>query len=319
MAESTPVRGRIVGRSTTTPGDRGTPLRLADPLDRAYLCQKMCGCDAGSALVSASGQVLKQRCVTARIWTDEEVNQLVWRYKAEVGYSMKANPPAPLMSARQPNRPSRFPLGAAMGQGVLKRSLEGTMQRGLLRIPDCIILKVTWQELEAMRAAQAIDWARLMPVRTNIETVLEIKFPGDQLKPWQQQDYIRIAGPDHFRLLEMSDCDCARKRAEPLQQPVRVPVVTPLRDAQARRLFGPKPEIFPAPETVRPYYSPVINNDEVTPLSRFLKTAAVTAGVILVGAIVIAALPVEGVVAGVSLAVVGGAAVARPIVKKGRK
>jgi hypothetical protein len=56
-----------------------------------------------------SGQELKQRCVTARIWLDEEANQLVWRYKAEVGFNMKTNPPAPLMSRDQPNRPSRFP------------------------------------------------------------------------------------------------------------------------------------------------------------------------------------------------------------------
>jgi hypothetical protein len=78
-------------------------------VDKGYLCEHICECSSGTAIRSKSGQELKQRCVTARIWLDEEANQLVWRYKAEVGFNMKTNPPAPLMSRDQPNRPSRFP------------------------------------------------------------------------------------------------------------------------------------------------------------------------------------------------------------------
>jgi hypothetical protein len=90
-------RRRVVGRSTTHPGSHGKTLVLASPLDRGYLCQKMCGCNAGTTIRNTLGHQLKQRCTTARIWADEEINQLVWRYKAEVGFSMKTNPPKPLM------------------------------------------------------------------------------------------------------------------------------------------------------------------------------------------------------------------------------
>lgn len=221
--------GRTVGRSTTRTSSTGKVIRLDDPLDKGYLCGKMCDCNFGTALVSKSGQILKQRCASARIWVDEEINQLVWRYKAEVGYSMKANPPAPLMSRKSPNRPSRFPLGEAIGQAVLKRTLEGKFQKGLLRIPDCIILKITGPELAAMRASGVIDWKRLIPIKANIETVVEMKFDGDRLSEQQRRAYRQIAGPENFRLLEMSDCDCGgKKREQPATQPVRVPVTTPL-------------------------------------------------------------------------------------------
>ena len=144
-APQTPA-GKTVARSVTQKRSPGRDVALDDPVDKGYLCEKMCACGQRTAIISKSGAFLKQRCATARIWADEEVNQLVWRYKAEVGYNMATNPPSPLMSMNQPNRPSRFPLGRAMGDGLLKRALEGKPQRGLLRIPDCIILKVTGTE-----------------------------------------------------------------------------------------------------------------------------------------------------------------------------
>lgn len=318
MAVSPKPVGRVVGRSTTGTSSLGKPVRLSDSIDKGYLCSKMCSCNSGSALVSKSGQVLKQRCVTGRIWVDEEINQLVWRYKAEVGYSMRAKPPAPLMSQQQPNRPSRFPLGAAVGQGVLKRVLEGKSQKGLLRIPDCIVLKVTGQELATMRSAGTIDWSRLIPIRANIETVVEIKFPDDELDREQEEAYMKIAGDGRFRLLELSDCDCDRKRDQPATEPVRVPVVTPMPPIESRRLFQPRPTPFPVPQPVRPQYGPVVAPTESTALSSFLKAVAVTAGVVLVGAIVVAALPVEAIVVGISLAVVGGTAAAKPNARKER-
>lgn len=64
-------------------------------MDKGYLCEHICECSSGTAKRSKSGQELKQRCVTLGIWRDEEINQLVWRYKAEVGFNMRMNPPAP--------------------------------------------------------------------------------------------------------------------------------------------------------------------------------------------------------------------------------
>ncbi len=292
MATPPKPPGRVVGRSTTGTSPLGTRLRLEDPLDKGYLCSKMCRCNSGAALFSLSGDELKQRCTTVSIWKDEEENLLVWRYKAEVGYSMKAFPPAPLMSSKQPNRPSRFPLGAAMGQGVLKRDLEGKMQKGLLKIPDCIILKITGFELAAMRSGGIIDWTRLMPVHANIETVLEIKFAGDDLDREQEEAYMKIAGPERFRLMEITDCDCDTKREKPATQPVRSPVTTSMPSLfETLPFFPPIPPNYPPPQPVRPQYGPLVPAAQSTALSSVLKAAVLTAGVILLTVIVVALLP----------------------------
>ena len=219
MPASSNKSGRPQGRSSTHQGAKGQSLVLTKAVDKGYLCSKICLCK-NTMLRDSRGRALKQRCTTKSIWTDEDANQLVWGYKAEVGYSMKTNPPAPLMSRTQPNRPTRFPLGKAQEEGLLKRTLEGRPQKGLLRIPDCIVLKVTGQELAAMRAAGQIEWRRLIPVQSNIETVIEIKFEGDRLKPEQLTAYRRIAGrPDKFRMIEQFECNCDRRRPPPAWTP----------------------------------------------------------------------------------------------------
>ena len=314
---------RVIGRSKTHTGSHGKVLVLSDPIDRGYLSHKMCLCNVG-AMINKRGHVLKQRCTTAGIWADEELNQLVWRYKAEVGFSMKTTPPKPLMSAEQPNRPSRFPLGRAMSEGLLKRDLEGA-QKGLLRIPDCIILNATGAELAAMRASGQIDWKRLLPVKQNIETVLEIKFDGDELSPRQQEAYERIAGRDRFRLLELSDCDCGEKRPPPATEPVRVPVVTPMeQEAEQNRhwyqLPPPRPLPAPPPQPQRPQYGPIAAEGEHRSLTTFLKENPGTSAVILVGAVVLIALTRGAIIPAVGLlAVTAPATAARKPKKKETK
>jgi hypothetical protein len=311
----TPKPGRTVGRSTTRSSPDGNEVTLDDPADKGYLCEHMCECSRGTAILSKSGQELKQRCVTARIWFDEEVNQLVWRYKAEVGFSMNVSPPAPLMSRDQPNRPSRFPLGRAMGDGLLKRDLEGRFQKGLLRIPDCVILKATGAELATMRAAGNIDWTRLLPIKQNIEAVVEIKFDGDELSRGQREAYQLIAGRERFRLLKATECDCGTRRRRPVEEPVRVPVTTPMKreSLEQRRWYQSSPAQpgpAQAPRPVRPRYGPVVTRQDGELMSSVLKTAGVVGGVILIGVIATALLPVEAVAAGVALLVVGGTATA---------
>ena len=302
-------------------------------MGKGYLCEKVCACGQRTAIISKSGAFLKQRCATARIWADEEVNQLVWRYKAEVGFNMATNPPSPLMSKEQPNRPSRFPLGRAMGDGLLKRTLEGKPQKGLLRIPDCIILKVTGAELAAMRASRNIDWKRLIPVQANIETVVEMKFDRDNFRREQRRAYRLIAGPDKLRLLEASACDCGNgdNRREPERAPERSPVITPILPPLGGRrppLIGPAPAPVPAPQPVRPSYGPVAPESDGIPLSDYLKSGAnVVGGVALIaGAVALVYFTAgagtlaggEAVAAGVAL-IVTGAAVGSATHKSSRK
>ena len=318
-----PPKKRIVGRSKTHTGSQGKVLVLSNPMDRGYLCQKMCGCNAGAKIRDSCGRVLRQRCATARIWADEEINQLVWRYKAEVGFNMKANPPRPLMSREQPNRPSRFPLGHAMCEGLLKRDLEGRPQKGLLRIPDCIILKSTGIELATMRANIQIDWPRLIPVQRNIETVLEMKFAGDRLDRFQQRAYERIAGPGRFRLLEISDCDCGGKRPEPATEPVRVPVTTPMKreSDELRRWYQlpqPQPVPAPPPQPQLPQYGPMAPQGEHRTLVTVLKENPGTTGVLVLGVILLAIPATRAVIvgaAGATLLVASNATPAASIAK----
>jgi hypothetical protein len=234
---------------------------------------------------------------------------------------MMAMPPAPLMSAKQPNRASRFPLGKAMSEGLYLRDIEGRSQKGLLSIPDCIVLKTNGVALETMRASRVINWNLLIPKQSNIESVIEIKFPNDTLSQEQSIAYRRIAGKAKFALLEYTECEC-NKEKEKAKEPVRVPVVTPmpLPRVENKRWYQPSssPGTAPAPQPARPRYGPVQAYDSNRTLVNFLKAAAVVGGVIVVGAIVIALLPVEVAAGGVVLMVVGGAATAAEV-KKGEK
>lgn len=316
-------KGRVSGRSTTKPSSSGREVGLSDPLDRDYICEKVCACGEKTDIVDKLGRQLKQRCVTKRIQLDEEeIGRLAWRYKAEVGYYM-TQPIRPIMSKDQQNRPSRFPIGRAIGEGVLLRDLEGKMQKGMLRIPDVTILKITGIEIEMMRASGVIDWSRFIPVRRNIEIILEIKFPGDVLSKGQILDYPRIAGPEKFRVLEASDCDCGRrKRREPEREPVRAPVTTPMRreSTELRKWYErapSRPSPAPAPKPVRPSYGPAVSESDGVPLSSYLKAGSNIVGgaVVVGGAIAIlyfsgglsAPASAEGVAAGVALIVTGAA------------
>lgn len=314
-------KGRVSGRSTTKNTSPGHQVGLTDPFDRDYICDKYCTCGEKTDIVDKLGRQLKQRCVTKRIQLDEEaIGRLAWRYKAEVGYYM-SKPALPIMSRDQPNRPSRFPIGRAIGDGLLLRDFEGKMQKGMLRIPDVTILKITGLEIEAMRASGAIDWKRLLPVRQNIETILEIKFPGDRLSEGQIRDYPKIAGVDRFRVLESDDCDCKRRRRRvPVKEPVRVPVIAPMprERTEEHRWYqpvAPLPSPAVAVQPVRPHYGPAVSASDGAPLSSYLKSGATIVGgvVIIAGAIGIlyfsgglsAPVSAEGVAAGVALIVTG--------------
>jgi len=316
--------GRVSGRSTTKSKSSGREVGLSDPFDRTYVCEKVCACAEKTEIIDKLGRQLRQRCVTKRIQEDEERSgHLAWRYKAEVGYYM-TKPARPIMSKDQPNRPSRFPIGRAIGEGILLRDFEGKMQKGMLRIPDLTILKITGIEIEAMRASGVIDWNRFIPIPKNIDVILEIKFPGDTLSQGQIRDYPKIAGADKFRVLKLADCDCKRRqRRQPERAPVRTPVTTPMlrESTDERKWYGispAKPVLIPAPQPARSGYGPVVNAFDGIPLSNYMKSGAkIVGGVVLVGgAIAIlyfsgglsAAASAEGAAAGVTLIVTGAAA-----------
>lgn len=206
----------------TKPNEQGTGViaQLSDGIDKNYLCAHICFAK-NTTKSDVLGRKLKQRTCTATIWADEERHLNMWRYKAEVGYLMNQNPPMPLMSNKTGEglRPSRFPLGAA-----IREIEEGVGIKGNLRIPDCIILKISDTEVANLvkkfaegKGSQA-DLKHFVPIQDNIDTVVEIKFEGDKLSDEQIKAYKRIAGPNKFRELKEKDCHCGVRRPDPRTQ-----------------------------------------------------------------------------------------------------
>ena len=81
----------------------GVPLRGAglDPADKRVICKAVCVCSRQPD-IGASGQSLKQQCVSRNL---RDVDRSVgWRspYKSEVNYDMTQMPPAPIMRSANP-------------------------------------------------------------------------------------------------------------------------------------------------------------------------------------------------------------------------
>lgn len=284
------------GRSRTQ--TRAPEKKLKLPfMDQDYLCQKICYCNCNAKL-SRSGQFLKQRCVSKAIYQDCVAHHWIWKYKGEVGYNMRYNPPRPLLG-RDGVNPSSFPLGAAMREGIFS-TLEIERQGGsLLRIPDVIIVK---------------DRNNRSTERSNIEYVVEIKFPGDSWGAGQREAYIRIAGSQSkLKDLTIQDCDCQDCR-EPQRQwePVKVPLMPPVTLPRYGRNYGVYEELI---QGGRPTYQPVPAAGNAMSLKDFL----IAGGLIIGGALAIGLLSETGVGAvggglmvrrGVQMLVVGGVAAA---------
>ncbi|MCY1293249.1 hypothetical protein D9M70_425030 [compost metagenome] len=147
----------------------------------------------------ASGMELKQVVMSGLIRADEYLREFRWDYKAEVSFDMTHLPPIPFLSTSGTHRgtppdPNRrhtlnpFPPG---------------LSKGLLRRPDVIIVKD--RNLRWPGQASADHQGVMHP--GNLERVVEVKFPGDQLGDRQRQAYLLIAGnDDRFSVLEVHDC-----------------------------------------------------------------------------------------------------------------
>lgn len=209
MAKSSkPATGQ--GKTNTKLIAESEIVTLKPSVERNYLCAHICFAEKFPR-ISKAGAKLKQRACTLAIWAEEEANHLIWRYKAEVGYNMTKTPPMPIMSPKKGEelRPSRFPLGRAAGMGLfVKKDFEDSA-KGRLRIPDCIVLKITDAELIKLRMSGAGNFKKLIPIQNNIEKIVEIKFGNDRLSQDQIFDYRTIAGSDDkFNKLRDTDCRC---------------------------------------------------------------------------------------------------------------
>ncbi|MGK9415391.1 VRR-NUC domain-containing protein [Pseudomonas cedrina] len=254
-------------RSVTKPTGTGTVLPVTDPLDLWYLCEKASYAKAIPYKRAKDGYPMYQRTVSQLVRCDNEAFRYHFPYCGEVGFDMSKSPPQPIMSKREPHRPSSFPLSqyqqlrnrhfeqlASMRVEtdlLSKTDLEQMLSlapstsdgalwidrqrspRGLLRIPDVLRLRSFGNPSKAQYS------------QSNLVSVIEMKFPGDSLSPVQQLAYQRIAGDKaKLRLLETKSCDSSEKQkwrewvrasvSEPVYRPVEQVINLPSRAAAAR-------------------------------------------------------------------------------------
>lgn len=254
-------------RSVTKPTGDGMVLPVTDPLDLWYLCEKASYAKAIPYKRAKDGYPMYQRTVSQLVRCDNEAFRYHFPYCGEVGFDMSKSPPQPIMSKREPHRPSSFPLSqyqqlrnrhfehmASMRVEtdlLSKTDLEQMLSpspstsdgalwidkqrnpRGLLRIPDVVRLRSFGNPSKAQYS------------QSNLSSVIEMKFPGDSLSPVQQLAYQRIAGDKaKLRLLETRNCDTSEKQkwrewvrasiSEPVYKPVEQVISLPSRAAAAR-------------------------------------------------------------------------------------
>ncbi|WP_133645180.1 VRR-NUC domain-containing protein [Paraburkholderia flava] len=280
---------RNIGNSRTLPEPRGKTIAVLPPDDVAYLCKRICLCEC-RPLISSKGRQLKQRCVTVSVRNDCDYREQVWKYKGEVGYNMINNPPSPIMAALKRNQPFQFPLGMdtkALEEAIDLAKLTGRAQKGLLRIPDVVIVK---------------DRRDFDLSQRNIECVVEIKFPGDRWQTGQERAYVQIAGDqDRLKLLSPATCSCKScDKPETTPEMVTLPEKTVVPD-MTRRLARIREHnalvgngVLPGPK-----------HPEPTTLVNVLETGATVVGALAIAYVAVVAGPPLLV-----LLVVGGAATA---------
>ncbi|WP_256829949.1 VRR-NUC domain-containing protein [Pseudomonas sp. Pse1] len=240
-------------RSVTKPTASGVVLPVTDPLDLWYLCEKASYAKLTPYKRAKDGHPMYQRTVSQLVRCDNEAFRYHFPYCGEVGFDMSKSPPQPIMSKREPHRPSSFPLSQyqqlrnrhfeklasmrvetdLLSKTDLEHMLSPTPStkdgalwvdgqktpRGLLRIPDVLRLRAFGNPGKPQYS------------QGNLVSVIEMKFPGDRLAPAQQKAYQDIAGDYRkLRLLETKNCDSSDKQkwrewvrsseSEPVYKPV---------------------------------------------------------------------------------------------------
>ena len=223
-------------RGSTKPDASGQVLPVTNPLDLWYLCEKATYASANPYRRAGDDAPMYQRTVALMIRADNELFEYHWPYCAEVGYDMTKTPPAPIMSKKQPHRPSSFPLSQykriSSRQFPQYSSLEVVVD--ILRLEELEQMipvplpsnaeNGIWQDVQTGQIGnlRIPDVVRVIDYtlggspqysQPNLASVIEMKFGGDSLSYKQTIAYTRIAGDRlKFRLLHNDRCDRADRR-----------------------------------------------------------------------------------------------------------
>jgi type VI secretion system secreted protein VgrG len=179
-----------------------SPIGL-DP-EKPVICDAMCACKDARNLPDGSRGTAgpnRQQCVADRLWAYDRAMGNQSTIKAEVPYDMSLDPPAPIMSDNDPNRPTHSrPAGS--------------------KIPDVVL----------------VNDPRMPPVQGNIRKIIEMKFDDDKRPESQLKDFERIAGPGTpVETWTPNDCGCGKE--EPERVPVNVVEPGPARKPRDEVIF----------------------------------------------------------------------------------
>lgn len=195
---------------------------------------------------------LYQITMTGLIRVDELAFDFRWFYKAEVSFDMTTNPPTPFLSTTD-NKGKSGPKNP--GRRHTLNPFPPGFTPGFLRRPDVIIV-TNMADRWPGRAGVDHDGA---PHPDNLQRVVEIKFPGDNLDRDQAQAYTRIAGGiERFSVCDVNDCeddkdDDGGGSGTRIPNPILLPPPIPRDDtgtgsAPAPVPVGPRPRPRPKPQ-----------------------------------------------------------------------
>jgi hypothetical protein len=166
------------------------------PADKKVLCALLCCCNANPG-VSSGGNNAYQGCVTETLRAAQSAMGGDSRFKPEVSFNMRANPPEPLMQPGmiwgQTTTPLEWGRDTPRIQNRINRDYPGVEPKGGTdtRRPDVVIVN---------------DPSR-PPTQDNIYRLVEMKFGNDQFTR-QQRDAYGVIAPRSVEKLDAGDCDC---------------------------------------------------------------------------------------------------------------
>jgi len=200
--------GMAAGDGQTT--QVGLNGRLS-PKDEKVLCDAMCKCNR-IGVATVDGKIRKQSCVAQRLNAANAVSTATTgtptEYRPEVSYDMRPvppSPPVPIMSSTSPlDSHSFIPAWIGKYWPGGNDAYQEVKGQGNIRRPDVVI----------------VNDPSLPPEQSNIRTVVEMKFPPDDMNRGQRTDYIRIAGSSKkFVTMTPADCGCGDDESD--EQPAQ--------------------------------------------------------------------------------------------------
>lgn len=166
--------------------------------DQKILCAVLCCC-AANPVAQAGGRRGYDQCATETLGAAQRALGNNARYKPQVSYNMRANPPEPLMDknlfGQLTTRPLDFPSEYGRMTGRIQRDFPGVTAEGGTdtRRPDVVIVR---------------DPSR-PPTADNISRVVDFKFPGDQVREAADRAYTEIGGGVPPLELNVRVCGCS--------------------------------------------------------------------------------------------------------------